>query len=149
LRATLFNINVTDEVHLDAFPTGIGNTNLPPSRRRGLEIDGRWPAFKSITLGAAYTYTDARFLEGVLPGGAFTQTNVVLAGKTAPLVPRHKANFAPDPRRKAGLMQSHLCWPLMDNDERRAGASIPAYTVVDLKLVHEKAWPIRRSHQSV
>ena len=69
LRAALFNINVTDEVHLDAFSAGIGNTNLPPSRRRGLELDGRWKASETLTVGAAYTYTDARFREGTLPGG--------------------------------------------------------------------------------
>ena len=142
LRATLFNIDVTDEVHLDAFTTGIGNTNLPPSRRRGLEIDGRWPAVKTVTLGAAYTYTDARFLEGVLPGGAFTQTNVVLAGKTVPLVPRHKANFSaswsPLPKTRLNAIATYVGSQFMDNDEGNTlGTSIPAYTVVDLKLVHE------------
>ena len=143
LRATLFNIDVTDEVHLDAFTTGIGNTNLPQSRRRGLEIDGRWPALKTVTLGAAYTYTDARFLEGVLPGGAFTQTNVVIAGKTVPLVPRHKANFSaswvPLPKTRLNAIATYVGSKFMDNDEGNTlGTSIPPYTVVDLKLVHEK-----------
>ena len=143
LRATLFNIDVTDEVHLDAFTTGIGNTNLPQSRRRGLEIDGRWPALKTVTLGAAYTYTDARFLEGVLPGGAFTQTNVVIAGKTVPLVPRHKANFSaswvPLPKTRLNAIATYVGSQFMDNDEGNTlGTSIPPYTVVDLKLVHEK-----------
>ncbi len=140
LRATLFNIDVTDEVHLDAFTTGTGNTNLPPSRRRGLEIEGRWPAFKTVTLGAAYTYTDARFLEGVLPGGAF---NVVLTGKTVPLVPRHKANFSaswvPMAKTRLNAIATHVGGQFMDNDEGNTlGTSIPPYTVVDLKLVHEK-----------
>ncbi len=143
LRATLFNIDVTDEVHLDAFTTGIGNTNLPQSRRRGLEIDGRWPALKTVTLGAAYTYTDARFLEGVLPGGAFTQTNVVIAGKTVPLVPRHKANFSaswvPLPKTRLNAIATYVGSQFMDNDEGNTlGTSIPAYVLVDLKLVHEK-----------
>ncbi len=142
LRATLFNIDITDEVHLDAFTTGIGNTNLPLSRRRGVEIDGRLPAFKTLTLGAAYTYTDARFLEGVLPGGAFTQTNVVLAGKSVPLVPRHKANlsasWSPLPKTRLNTIATYVGRQFMDNDEGNTlGTSIPAYTVVDLKLVHE------------
>ena len=142
LRATLFNIDVTDEVHLDAFTTGIGNTNLPPSRRRGLEIDGRWTAFKTVILGAAYTYTDARFLEGVLPGDAFTQTDVALAGKTVPLVPRHKANFSASwvatPKTRLNAIATYVGGQFMDNDEGNTlGTRIPAYTVVDLKLVHE------------
>lgn len=151
LRAALFNIDVADEVHLDAFTTGIGNTNLPPSRRRGLEIDGRWPASQSVSLGGAYTYTDARFLEGALPGGAFTQTNVVLAGKTVPLVPRHKANFSaswlPMPKTRLNAIATYVGGQFMDNDEGNTlGTSIPAYTVVDLKLVHEKGpWRLSAS----
>ena len=34
-RLALFEINVHDEIHLDAVTTGLGNTNFPPSRRRG------------------------------------------------------------------------------------------------------------------
>ncbi len=39
-RAALFRSNVTDEIHLDPFTTGIGNINLPPSRRPGVELSG-------------------------------------------------------------------------------------------------------------
>ena len=142
LRATLFNINVSDEIHLDAFTTGIGNTNLPPSRRRGLELEGRWLAGKTFTLGGAYTYTDARFRDGVLPGGAFTATNVVIAGKRVPLVPQHKANlgaswtFAPKTRLSAAV--TYVGEQFMDNDEGNTlGVQIPAYVVADFKLTHE------------
>ena len=146
LRATLFNINVTDEVHLDAFTAGIGNTNLPPSRRRGFELDGRWRAHETLSVGAAYTYTDARFREGTLPGGggfgAFF-SNVVLAGKHVPLVPQHKANlnaswaFATGTRLSAAA--TYVASQFMDNDEANTlGVTIPAYTVVDLKLAHER-----------
>ena len=143
MRATLFNINVSDEIHLDAFTTGIGNTNLPPSRRRGLELEGRWLAVKTLTLSAAYTYTDARFRDGVLPGGAFTATNVVIAGKRVPLVPQHKANlgaswlFAPKTRLSAAV--TYVGEQFMDNDEGNTlGVTIPSYTVADLKLTHEQ-----------
>ena len=146
LRATLFNINVTDEVHLDAFTAGIGNTNLPPSRRRGLELDGRWKAHESLTVGAAYTFTDARFREGTLPGGggfgAFF-ANVVIAGKHVPLVPRHKANltasWAFTTKTRLSAAATYVASQYMDNDEANTlGVTIPAYTVVDLKLAHEQ-----------
>ena len=146
LRATLFNINVDDEIHLDAFTAGIGNTNLPPSRRRGLELDGRWKAHETLTVGAAYTYTDARFREGTLTGGggfgAFF-SNVGLTGKRVPLVPQHKANltaswaFATKTRLSAAA--TYVASQYMDNDEANTlGVTIPAYTVVDLKLAHEQ-----------
>ena len=149
LRATLFNINVNDEVHLDAFTSGIGNTNLPPSRRRGLELDGRWKSGEALTVSAAYSYTEARFREGRLAGGggfgAFF-ANVALAGKLVPLVPQHKANltaswtFATGTRLSAAA--TYVASQLMDNDEGNTlGVTIPAYAVADLKLTHvHGAW---------
>jgi len=141
LRAALFEIDIRDEIHLDAFTTGIGNTNLPRSRRRGLELEGTWSPLPALTLRGAYTYVDARFREGVLPGGFFTQTNVVIAGKTVPLVPRHKLNLAASWAVAAGTrLNAALAYvgeQFMDNDEGNTlGVKIPAYTVLDLKLIH-------------
>ena len=141
LRASLFEIDIRDEIHLDAFTTGIGNTNLPRSRRRGLELESTWSPLPALTLRGAYTYVDARFREGVLPGGFFTQTNVVIAGKTVPLVPRHKLNLAASWAVAAGTrLNAALAYvgeQFMDNDEGNTlGVKIPAYTVLDLKLIH-------------
>lgn len=141
LRATLFTMDVQDEIHLDAFTTGIGNTNLPPSRRRGVELEGKWLGWKTLTLGASYTYTDARFREGTLPGGFFTQQNVVIAGKTVPLVPRHKLNvhgsWAISAATRLNVIASYVSDQYMDNDEGNSlGVKIPSYTVTDLKLAH-------------
>ncbi len=143
LRATLFTVDVTDEIHLDAFSTGIGNTNLPPSRRRGIELEGRWALARTLTLGAAYSYTQAKFREGVLPGGPFTQQDVVIAGKTVPLVPRHKASvtasWAIDGKTRLNAALIYVGEQFMDNDEGNTlGVKIPAYAVADLKLVHER-----------
>ena len=144
-RATLFNIDVTDEVHLDPFTSGVGNTNLPPSRRRGIEFDGHWLPYDSLKLSAAYTYTDARFLEGVLPGAA-PLANVVIAGKRVPLVPQHKVNLASSwalaAHTRLNAMATYVASQYMDNDEgNNLGVTIPAYATADLKLVHEiGAW---------
>ena len=155
LRATLFNINVTNEIHLDPFTKGIGNSNLPPSRRRGLELDGRWRAAETLTLGAAYTYTDATFRDGVLPGGGFAASNVVIAGKTVPLVPQSKANlsasWAVTPKIRFNASATYVGSQFMDNDEGNTlGVKIPASTVADLKLVHEQGpWWLSASINNV
>ena len=148
LRATLFTIDVNDEIHLDPFTGGTGNTNLPPSRRRGLELEGKWSAWKTLVLGAAYTYTDARFQQGVFTGGGGFLANQVIAGKAVPLVPRHKLNvnasWVMGPQTRLNALLAYVGEQHMDNDEANTlGVKIPAYTVADLKLVHHSgAWTL-------
>jgi iron complex outermembrane receptor protein len=150
-RATLFNNKVRDEIHLDPFTTGIGNTNLPPTRRRGFELDGKWQALPRLALNAAYTYIDAKFLSGVLAGGAFTQTNVNIAGKRVPLVPRQKLNlgaaWAISEQTLLNSSVTHVDSQFMDNDEANTlGGKIPAYTVADIKLAHKTGpWQLSTS----
>ena len=96
---------------------------------------------RDISLAAAYTYTEAKFLEGVLPGSAFTQTNVQLAGRSVPLVPRHKlsvnAAWTINGQTRLTVGANHVAAQFMDNDEGNTlGVKIPAYTVVDLKLAY-------------
>jgi iron complex outermembrane receptor protein len=139
-RATLFRIDVSDEIHLDPFTTGVGNTNLPPSRRQGVELEGR---FSNIR--AAYAYTEAKFLEGTLAGSPFTGTDIAIAGNTVPLVPRHKLNLgaAWDFSERTRLSGS-LTWvseQVLDNDESNTLAHrIPDYYLVDLKLARTYRW---------
>jgi iron complex outermembrane recepter protein len=145
-RATVFQIDVQDEVHLDPFTSGVGNRNLPPSRRRGLELEGKWQATAALSLRASYTYTDAKFREGVLAGGGFALANQVIGGKAVPLVPRDKlflsAAWAFTARTQLVGAFSYVGPQYMDNDEANTlGARIPAYTVADVKVVHrDKAW---------
>ena len=146
LRTTLFRSDVTDEIHLDPFTTGVGNTNLPPSRRQGIELDGRWQATPALRLTGGYAYTDARFLEGVLPGSPFAiGTDMPIAGKTVPLVPRHKVNLgwswdAMARTRFSGALTA-VSEQVLDNDEPNTlGHRIPAYSVVDLKLAQSFSW---------
>jgi iron complex outermembrane receptor protein len=146
LRATVFRMDVRDEIHLDPFSTGVGNTNLPPSRRQGVELDGNWRATDRLRLKIGYAYTDAKFVEGVLAGSPFAiGTNLSVAGKHVPLVPRHKLNagFAWDISGSTQLsgMLSSVSSQFMDNDEPNTlGTMIPRYSTVDLKLAHGFAW---------
>lgn len=145
-RAMLFHSDITDEIHLDPFTTGVGNRNMPPSRRQGVELEARWRPTQAWQLGGAYAYTDARFLEGVLPGGPFAiATNLNVAGKRVPLVPEHKLNLSFgwdwDARTRLSGMVTAVSSQFMDNDEANTlGTEIPAYTVVDLKLAHAFPW---------
>ena len=142
-RAAFFRSNVTDEIHLDPFTTGVGNTNLPPSRRQGIETSGAWQASTALRLTAGYAYTDARFREGRLPGNLFAiGTNLPIGGKKVPLVPEHKLNagFAWDVAAKTRLSGAiaYVSSQYMDNDEPNSlGTRIPSYTVVDLKATHD------------
>jgi iron complex outermembrane receptor protein len=145
LRAALFQIDVNDEIHLDPFTSGVGNTNLPPSRRRGLELEGKLQAASNWAVTAAYTYTAARFRAGTFPG-TFGLLNNVIEGKNVPLVPRHKLNLGttwtvtPDTRLNAAV--NYVGKQYMDNDEaNNLGVMMPAYTVVDIKATHDVgAW---------
>jgi iron complex outermembrane receptor protein len=143
LRAGLFRMDVTDEIHLDPFTPGVGNTNLPPSRRQGLELESSWRATPALRFTAGYAYTDARFREGVMAGGPFTfGTNLSVAGKRVPLVPEHKLNagFAWDLGAKTRLSGAltAVSEQVMDNDEPNVfGPRIPSYAVADVKLSHE------------
>jgi iron complex outermembrane receptor protein len=143
LRAALFRTDVTDEIHLDPFTAGIGNTNLPPSRRQGLELNGAWQSTPVLRFTAGYAYTDARFVQGVLPGGPFAiGTNLNIAGKKVPLVPENKLNLGFSWDAAAGTRISgalaYVSSQFMDNDEPNTlGTRIPAYTVADLKATRE------------
>lgn len=143
VRAALFHTDVTDEIHLDPFTTGVGNTNLPPSRRQGIELSGTWQTTSALRLTAGYAYTDAQFVQGVLPGSPFAiGTNLDITGKKVPLVPQHKLNagFSWDaaPKTRVSGSLAYLSGQFMDNDEpNNLGNKIPAYTVVDLKATRD------------
>jgi iron complex outermembrane receptor protein len=146
LRTTLFQSDVTDEIHLDPFTAGVGNTNLPPSRRRGVELDGAWRVTRSLEFTGGYAYTDARFRSGVLPGGGFSiGTNIDIVGKRVPLVPEHKLNLGLawdiDARTRLSGALTAVSEQFMDNDEPNSlGVKIRSYAVLDLKLAHDFGW---------
>ena len=146
LRAAVFRTDVTDEIHLDPFTTGVGNTNLPPSRRQGVETELTWRVASALRVRAGYAYTDARFREGVLAGSAFAiGTNLNVAGKHVPLVPRHKLNLGlawdVAPRTQLSAALQAVSSQYMDNDEPNTlGVKMPSYGTLDLKLRRDFDW---------
>jgi len=145
-RVTLFRTDVSKEIHLDPFTTGVGNTNLPPSRRQGVEMDWKINLGKALRVTGGYAYTDARFLEGTLAGSPFAiGTNMPVAGRTVPLVPRHKLNLGVSwdlaARTRLATAITAVSEQVLDNDEPNTLAHrIPAYHVVDVKLAQRFSW---------
>ena len=82
----------------------------------------------------------------MLPGSAFAiGTDIDIAGRRVPLVPEHKLNLALAwdlaARVQLSGALSALCSQYMDNDEPNTlGRKIPAYAVLDLKLVRSFGW---------
>lgn len=131
-RASLFDVSLKNELHYNAIT--FMNMNLEPTRRRGLELEGRAPLGADFELGAHYAHTDARFREGSYGG-------VDVSGNQVPLVPRHRAGLnltwriaAPT---RLTFTLSHVGRQRFDNDQTNRFRRMPAYNVADVKLTHQ------------
>lgn len=137
-RVVLFESRVNNEIHFIAIPAGFFfngfNTNLPPTRHRGVEADGRVALTSALTLRANYRYTMARFREGVFFGRS-------VAGNEVPLVPRQRASAALEWQLASGtrahLVVHYVGRQRYDNDQVNAFHPMPAYTLVDVKVNHD------------
>lgn len=132
-RVAIYGARVKNEIHLDPYSDGIGNTNLPPLRRYGVELESR-AGWRGLQLSGVYTLAYARFT-----GGSFN--GIELDGKDVPLVPRHRValNLAWQANATTRLTASanYVSRQFMDNDESNTlGVQIPAYTVIDARVEH-------------
>jgi iron complex outermembrane receptor protein len=132
-RVALYGVRVKDEIHLDPYGNGIGNTNLPPLERYGMELEGR-TGWGALQLSGVYTLAHARFTDGSFNG-------VDLDGKDVPLVSRHKVGFnlawQASAATRLSASANYASRQYMDNDEPNTlGVRIPAYTVVDTRVEH-------------
>lgn len=132
-RFALYHITTDNELYFD--PATFTNRNLPPTRRLGVEAEGKWRVGASVDLFANYTYARSEFRSGDFGG-------VPIAGNEVPLVPRHAANagagWAFAPRARADIVARYVGEQIFDGDETNTfGRKMPAYTVVDLKLAYE------------
>ncbi|HEX5675653.1 MAG TPA: TonB-dependent receptor [Azonexus sp.] len=134
LRTSAYYMEVEDEIHLDVYSTGVGNTNLPPLERYGFELEAQ-SRLSSVALRAAYTLAFAEFTDGTLNG-------VELDGKDVPLVPRNKLSLGAvwhiNAQTRLAADANYVSSQRMDNDETNSfDQKIPAYILVDLKLMHQ------------
>jgi len=131
-RASAFLIDLEDEIYFFA-PT-FSNINLPPTRRKGLELDISMRAGTALTWFGNASVTQARFRDGGIGG-------VDVTGNTIPLVPRNAANAGfswqlDGGTRLTGVLR-YVGTQYYDNDQTNSFPTrMPAYKVADLKLAH-------------
>jgi iron complex outermembrane receptor protein len=134
VRVALFQMNLNNEIHYNAL-TFI-NMNLSPTRRYGLELEAAHNYTDAFEVAAAYSYTVAKFREGVYGG-------VNVAGNNIPLVPRQRLSLSSSWKssEKTTLSGnvSYVGKQYFDNDQANTFAQqMPAYTTVDMKLAHHE-----------
>lgn len=145
-RLALYEIELDNEIVLD--PVTFSNRNLPPTRRRGVEVEARWRPLSGFDLSLGYTYAEAEFRAGSFGG-------TPIAGNDVPLVPRHALNLAAGWGLAQGLRLDgqlrHVGEQRYDSDELNAfNQKMSAYTVVDLKLGYERAgWRLAAGVQNL
>ncbi|MGE5027592.1 MAG: TonB-dependent receptor, partial [Betaproteobacteria bacterium] len=134
LSGRLYHMDLNNEIHYNILT--FENMNLSPTRRQGMELEGKLAISRSFNLFANYAYVDARFREGVYGG-------TDISGNHIPNVPRQRAtlgaSWALSGKTRLNGTVSHIGEQYFDNDQTNTfGQKIPAYTVVDLKLGHRE-----------
>jgi len=137
VRAALFQMNLNNEIHYNAIT--YTNMNLSPTRRYGLELEGTHNYTGALAVTAAYSYTVAKFREGIYGG-------INVSGNDIPLVPRQRLALSSSWKvsEKTTLSGNavYVGEQHFDNDQANTfGQKMPAYTTVDMKLSHrEGSW---------
>ena len=131
-RASLFEIDLDDEIHYNAIT--FTNMNLSPTRRTGLELEGKTALGATVDVSARYSITKARFRSGLYGG-------IDVSGNEVPLVPTERigamANWQLTPGTRLTANVSHVGHQRYDNDQSNSFRAMPGYTVTDIKLNHE------------
>jgi iron complex outermembrane receptor protein len=139
LHAALYEMDLVNEIYYSALT--FSNINLSPTRRYGLELEGRTRIAPSLESYASYTYAVAKFREGVYNG-------VNVAGNTVPLVPRQSATlglaWSLAEKTKLDGVVKYVGRQYFDNDQSNTfGMQMPAYFTADMKLTREVAdWTV-------
>jgi iron complex outermembrane receptor protein len=133
-RLGAFDMKLNNEIQFFA-PT-FSNINLPPTERRGLELEAGFEPLPGLTLSAGATAIQARYRSGHI--GA-----VDVTGNTIPLVPRDTENLTAA-WRFAGNFTLAGSWRRVgkqyyDNDQSNTfPTQMPAYDVADVKLGYQR-----------
>jgi len=139
VRAAVFQMNLANEIYYNHLVGYGANVNLSPTRRYGLELEGTHNYSDALAVTAAYSYTVAKFREGIYGG-------INVAGDNIPLVPRQRLSLSPSwkvsERDTLSGNVNYVGKQYFDNDPANTfGQKMPAYTTVDMKLSHlEGPW---------
>jgi iron complex outermembrane receptor protein len=141
-RVALHRSDIKKEIHFDS--SAFANVNLPPTKRTGVEVEGKWMLVETVSLFANYTYTEAKFRSAILGG-------VDVSGNRIPLVPRHLGNIGLDwtiaQQTRVNATAIYVGSQLYDGDELNTfRREIPSYWTADLGLFHSiENWTIGAS----
>jgi len=129
-RASAYEMRLTNEIFFFV-PTG-QNINLPPTLRKGIELDASWRVVPGLRLFGNVAFRSAKFREGMIGP-------VNVTGNTIPLVPKTLftvgAAWNITPQTLLSAVANYVGSQYYDNDvANNFGRKMPAYTVVDLKL---------------
>jgi iron complex outermembrane receptor protein len=120
-RAAVYEKRLEDEIYFS--PAVFANVNLPPTRRRGFELEGAWRATPALEWRAALALLEARFRE---------------TGKDVPLVPGAIATLGVSwllaERTRLNVNSRYVGKQHYDNDPDNVFRKQPAYGLVDVKL---------------
>jgi iron complex outermembrane receptor protein len=140
-RLAVYAMDVNNEIHFN--PVTFSNVNLPPTRRNGLEVEGKGQVTPGLSAFANYTYATAKFREG-----AFANNDV-------PLVPRNAVKVGMTwefmPRTRISGLVTYTGEQVFDGDEANTfGRKMPSYTLADIKLSHEyRGWQFDASAKNL
>ncbi|MEQ6291305.1 TonB-dependent receptor [Vogesella sp. GCM10023246] len=135
-RAALFRYDLNNEIHYNPLAGDYGaNVNLDPTRRQGVELEGKTQLAPQWQLNGNLTWQQAKFRSGVAGG-------VDLAGNTVPMVPHWLANvgltWLPQQATRVGMELQYVGKQRLDNDQaNQFAAQLSAYTLTNLKLSHQ------------
>ena len=120
-RAALYEKRLENEIYFS--PAVFANVNLPPTRRRGLELEGAWRATPALEWRAGLALLEAQFRE---------------TGKEVPLVPGAIAtlglSWSLAERTRLNVNSRYVGQQHYDNDPDNLFRKQPAYGLVDVKL---------------
>ena len=128
--ARAFRHNLTDEIFYDPTLNGFGaNTNLDPTRRKGVELDAHADLSAGLRLTGQLQHVDARFTEG--PN----------AGREMVLVPRNVATarlaWMPAAGHSADIGVQYISSQRYGSDFANTCAErMPSYVTLDARYAH-------------
>ena len=126
VQSSVYQMEIENELHLN--PVTFANSNLDPTRRRGVETIATLNVTDTVRLKGNLTYAQAKFREGPF------------AGNFVPVVSRWTGSAALswDMMQKYLMLDAVLRYAgkrFLDNDEFNRGTMmIPSYAVVDLRI---------------
>ncbi|MBB1624154.1 TonB-dependent receptor [Achromobacter sp. UMC71] len=140
-RLSWFRYDLTNEIQYNPLADGMwgpgtgANTNLDPTRRQGIELEGHHALTRSVTLDANVTWMQAQFRSGTYAG-------VDLSGKTVPLAPKWLANagvtWRPTDAFLWNVSAQYVGKSRMDNDQaNQFDTQLDAYVLFNTKVAYK------------